>query len=134
MGVGDRLQAGAAATVDLAAGNGDRQSRIEGDDAADRRSLHVRVAVAEDDILNGLARQVGLLQQSCEDLSAELLMRNVLELSAESAHGGAERFADDDVFGHRVSLWVVIEPSCCGGEASIPSASLPMLISIHSDL
>src|SRR5699024_11767371 len=123
-----------AATVELAAGNGDRQSRIEGNDAADRRSLHVRIAVAEDDILNGFARQVGLLQQSCEDLSAELLMRHVLELSAESAHGGAERFADDDVFGHRVSLWLRSHRPACGARTSTRSASPPNLVLILSHL
>nr|WP_236853281.1 hypothetical protein [Brevibacterium linens] len=134
MGIGDRLQAGSTATIDLAAGHGSGQACVESDDATDGRGLHVRVAVAEDDVIDGVARKIGLFEQSGEHLPAELLGRNVLELSAECSHGGAEGFADDDVFGHRVSLWVVIEPSCHSGGASISSASLPKLISMRSDL
>src|SRR5690606_10938085 len=83
-------------------------------DAADRGCLHVRVALAEDDVVDDVGVEAGALQQGGDDLAAELLRRDVLELAAEGAHGGAQRLADDDVvrgcggLGHSVSLEGVV--------------------------
>src|SRR5690606_20219569 len=95
--VDDGLQAGAAAAIDLATGHRDGHAGVQRDDAADRGCLHVRVALAEDDVVDDVGIEAGALQQGGDDLAAELLRRDVLELAAEGAHGGAQRLADDDV-------------------------------------
>src|SRR5699024_2421894 len=89
-----------------------RQAGVQCDDAADRGRLHVRVALAEDHVVDDLGVDPGPLDECGEDLTAELLRCDVLELAAEAAHRRAERLADDDVvrgggcLGHGVSSWV----------------------------
>ena len=59
-----RLQAGAAAPVDLQAGDGDRQAGVEHGDAADRRGLAARVALAEDHVVDRLTREPGAVERA----------------------------------------------------------------------
>ncbi len=68
----DRLQARAAAAVDLHAGHRHRQSGIKADDASDRRGLAVGIAVAENDILHRFGRDAGAVEQPGERGHAEL--------------------------------------------------------------
>ena len=55
----DRLQTRSAAPIDLHAGNGHRQARIQCDHATDRGCLAVRIAVAEDHVVHHIGRDSG---------------------------------------------------------------------------
>jgi hypothetical protein len=61
-GLDDGLQARAAPPVELHAGHRDRQPCVQGDDAPDRRCLHARIAVPEDDVLDVAGSDTGALE------------------------------------------------------------------------
>src|SRR5215203_1866018 len=95
--VQDRLQAGTAAAVDLDAGRGDRQPRVERGHPADRGRLHRGVAVAEDHVLDRLRRQTGALDERADHRRGELLDRHVPQRSTEAPDRGPQRLADDRI-------------------------------------
>ena len=84
-------------TVTFVNAHGDRQSGVECDDPADGRCLHARVAVAENDVVDGLGRHPGAFQQAGERGHAQFDGGQAREHAAVAADRGAYRLADDDV-------------------------------------
>ena len=107
-GVEHRLQAGAAAAVELEAGHAGAETRVEGGDAADGRVLAAGVAVAEDHVVD-----VALLQARPTHELGQGGRRQVDggqggERAPEATHRGAYGFTDDDV-GHGSNLIVTFD-------------------------
>ena len=94
-GLDDGLQTRTAATVDVHARHGDRQSGVEGDDPADRRCLAVAVAMAEDDVLNLFGRNTGAIEQTLQCCDTEIDRSEGLEHSSVAADRSTDRLADD---------------------------------------
>jgi hypothetical protein len=98
-GVEDGLQSRAAAAVDLKAGDVDRHPGVEGGDAPERGCLAVGVPLAEDDVVDGLGRQLGARHHLLDHGRRQLGDGHVTEDAAEPAHRGPEGFADERI-GH----------------------------------
>ena len=94
-GVDHRLQAGAAAAINLQAGHAHAQLGVEGGNAADGRRLAVGVALAEDNVVNITALDAGATHQLADHCLGQAGGRDVLEHAAVAAHGRAKGFADD---------------------------------------
>ncbi len=107
--VDHRLQPGAAAAVDLEPWSLDRQAGVERRDAADRRRLAVRVALAEQYVVDLVGRQLRALQQLSDHGPRELLRRYVLEDPAEPADGRSQRLADHRLSDHHRSRVAAIQ-------------------------
>ena len=90
----DRLQPRAAAAVELQAGHLDAEARVERGDAADRRRLAVRIALAEDHVVDLARRQRGARDELGDHRRGERGRRHVAEHAAEASHGRAQWFAD----------------------------------------
>ena len=95
--VEDGLQARAAAAVDLQPGGGHREARVQRDDPADRGRLHRRVAVPEQDVVDGVGRDAGALDDRADDRRRQLVGRDVAQRPPEPADRGTQRLADDGV-------------------------------------
>src|SRR4051812_48399118 len=97
-GIDHRLQAGAAAPVELGTRDGDWQARVQRRDAADRRSLAVRIALSEDHIIDvgnsGAAHELG------HDGRREIGGRNVLQRAAVAPDRRPQGLADDRLAHH----------------------------------
>ena len=78
-------------------GHLDRQPGVERRDPADRRRLAVRVALAEDDVVDRARLDAGPGQQRADDGGGQLGRGHVAEDAAVAAHRGAQRLADHDV-------------------------------------
>ena len=92
-------KAGPAAAVELKSRRLDRQSGVECCNSSDRRCLAIRVALAEDGIVDALRIQFCLLEQSPDDRSGEDVGFEVAERSPEPTDRGPE-WATDDGFLH----------------------------------
>ncbi len=98
-GLDHGLQARPATAIDVHAGDGDGQARVECDDPADRGSLAVAVAVTEDDVPDLVGSDTRAVEQTLQCRDAEIDGGEGLEHSAVPADRGPDRFADDN-FAH----------------------------------
>src|SRR5699024_9753935 len=98
--VDDRLQTRTAAPVDLLAGHGHGQSRVECGDSADARGLRGGVALTHDDVDDEFGVEPGPAHQLSDDGGGEFVGGDGPELSAEGSDRGPQRLASDDVLVH----------------------------------
>src|SRR4029078_10802342 len=96
-GVQHRLQAGAAAAVDLEAGHAGAEPGVEGGDPPDRGGLAVGVALTEHHVVDVTLAQPGPAYQLGEGDGGEVDGAEGGQGAAEAAHGGPDGFADHDV-------------------------------------
>ena len=98
-----RLQPGAAAAVDLQPGDLDRQAGVERRDTPQCGRLAVRVALAEDHVVDELRRERGAAHELLDHRRGQLVTGDVAVHAAEAANGGPQRFADHSL-AHAESL------------------------------
>ena len=95
-GVQHRLQARAAAAVDLQARHPRAQTGVECGHAADRRCFAVGVAVAEDHVVDVALSEPGPADEFLQRHGCQLGGRERGERAAHAAHRGAQQLADND--------------------------------------
>ena len=78
-GVDHGLEARSATAVDLQSGHGDRQPGIEGGDPPDRRGVHRRVAVAEQDVVDAVGWETRPLEQRGDQRAGQRVGRDVAQ-------------------------------------------------------
>jgi hypothetical protein len=101
-GVHDGLQPGSAATVHLHTRNVDRQTGVECRGAADRRFLAVGVGLAQNDVVDGITRQVRALEQGSDHGRGQRRGGDAFERSSEASHRGTDRGTDDGISHRRL--------------------------------
>ena len=94
----DRLQARAAAPVELEPRHLDRETGVERRHPPDRRRLAVRIALAEDDVVDLPGRQRRALHELSDHHCGQLCCEQISEDATEAADGGSQRFTD-----HRIA-------------------------------
>ena len=101
----DGLQAGAAATVELHAGNGDGQASIECGDAAEGRCSTVGGSLAEDNVIDDVWVDAGFFHDGGHHQAGQILDGDGFERAAVTTDWGALGVTQDNVLGiHGFSL------------------------------
>jgi hypothetical protein len=96
-GVQHRLQTRAAASIHLDSGHRRTEAGVERGDPADRGGLAVRIALAEDDVVDLTFAQAGTPYQLGEHGGGEVRRGQGGQRAAEAAHRRTDRLTDHHV-------------------------------------
>ena len=103
-GVEHGLQAGAAPSIDLQAGDPDAQAGVQRCDTADGRGLTVGIAVAQNDIIDVTFVQAGTVDQRAQSHGRQIGSSQRRQSPAHPADRSSDGIADHDIHASTVGL------------------------------